>query len=104
MASFQVDYLHKDCIYKFRAHSKLPSNCSHWSGTGLHHAEVSQVIQYTSECMASLDKYWHWLHLEECEKGHTEHEGKPYCNPPFSSAMFTPKGFGQVGAELYTFK
>lgn len=64
-----------------------------------------------AERVTSLGKDWHrpCLKCEKCGKtltsgGHSEHEGKPYCNHPCYSATFGPKGFGRGGAESHTFK
>ncbi|XP_004645421.1 cysteine-rich protein 1 [Octodon degus] len=66
---------------------------------------------YFAERVTSMGKDWHrsCLKCEKCGKtltsgGHSEHEGKPYCNHPCYSAMFGPKGFGRGGAESHTFK
>nr|XP_036847559.1 muscle LIM protein Mlp84B isoform X1 [Manis javanica] len=90
------------------------------------HAQVPQVRQggvlravshrgllcaCVAERVTSLGKDWHrpCLKCEKCGKtltsgGHSEHEGKPYCNHPCYSATFGPKGFGRGGAESHTFK
>ncbi|VDO27385.1 unnamed protein product [Haemonchus placei] len=66
---------------------------------------------YFGERVSSLGKDWHRPCLrcanESCKKtltsgGHSEHEGKPYCNRCYG-AMFGPKGYGHGGTESHTF-
>ncbi|EEB13095.1 Cysteine-rich protein, putative [Pediculus humanus corporis] len=62
---------------------------------------------YFAERKTSLGKDWHGVCLkcEKCNKtlvpgGHSEHDGKPYCNQPCYSALFGPGGFGRGGAQI----
>lgn len=68
------------------------------------------VFCLSAERKTSLGKDWHsgCLRCEKCNKtltpgGHSEHEGKPYCNNPCYSALFGPGGFGRGGAESYKY-
>ncbi|XP_046393142.1 cysteine-rich protein 1-like [Ischnura elegans] len=67
---------------------------------------------YFAERKTSLGKDWHssCLRCEKCNKtltpgGHSEHEGKPYCNKPCYAALYGPRGFGRGGGvDSYVYK
>ncbi|KAJ8881956.1 hypothetical protein PR048_018443 [Dryococelus australis] len=74
-----------------------PERDSRWSG------EIGPMRVKRAERKTSLGKDWHsaCLRCEKCNKtltpgGHSEHEGKPYCNQPCYAALFGPQGECQL--------
>uniref|UniRef100_A0A915M796 Cysteine-rich protein 1 n=7 Tax=Meloidogyne TaxID=189290 RepID=A0A915M796_MELJA len=66
---------------------------------------------YFAERVTSIGKDWHRPCLrcynQACKKtlsagGHSEHEGKPYCNRCYG-ALFGPRGYGHGGVESHVF-
>ncbi|VDN52717.1 unnamed protein product [Dracunculus medinensis] len=70
-----------------------------------------KIYRSIAERVTSIGKDWHRSCLR-CENihcrrtliagGHSEHQGKPYCNQCYG-ALFGPKGYGHGGSESHTF-
>jgi len=66
---------------------------------------------YFGERVASIGKDWHRSCLRcynsACNKtlapgGHSEHDGRPYCNRCYG-AIYGPRGYGHGGVESHVF-